>query len=151
LRRDIPLLQSFYVTFIDDTKDSDTQIIVSHMFLILGCAAPLWIVENLGRQFSSLLLAEFGVISIGVGDAMGAIVGKGIGKRKWGMNQRTLEGSSAMFLSMIWIGAYACHSYQDYAALLVASTFVTVLEAFTLQLDNLVLPLAGSTVALLLL
>jgi dolichol kinase len=155
LRREIPMLQSFYVTFIDDTKDDGNHIIISHMFLILGCAAPLWIsqsvVINNTQQFSSstLLLAEFGVICIGVGDAMGAVIGKGIGRHKWGKNQRTLEGSLAMWLSMIWLGSYTCHSFEEYRALIVATTFTTILEAFTVQLDNLALPLVGSTIILL--
>jgi len=155
LRADAPLLQSFYTAFIDDRKDDGEQIIVSHLFLIIGCAAPLWVSEILSNkispQSSSLLVAEFGVLCIGVGDAMGAVIGKSIGKHKWGRNQRTLEGSFAMWLSMMVIGMFLCSTTRDCVALLVASTFTTILEAFTVQLDNLVLPIAGSTILLLIL
>ena len=156
LRSDAPLLQSFYVAFLDDRKDDGGRIIVSHIFLIIGCAAPLWISEVLSNRFSSsssssLLLAEFGVICIGIGDAMGAVIGKSMGKHKWGKNQRTLEGSLAMWFSMIAIGMLACTSVQDYGALLLATTFTTILEAFTVQLDNLVLPIFGSSIILLIL
>lgn len=152
VRRDIPALQSFYMTFLDDRKDNDGHIIVSHMFLILGCAAPLWISQAIVKDevtTQSLLLAQFGVIVIGVGDAMGAVVGKGIGKYRWGENLRTLEGSLAMLLSTVLAGAVTCRSNRDMVALLAAATFSTVLEAFTMHLDNLALPLAGSAIILL--
>lgn len=153
VRKDMPALQAFFVTFLDDRKDDGGHIVVSHMFLILGCAIPLWIsqsiVDGTTSTPSSLLLAEFGVIVIGVGDAMGAVVGKAVGKRQWGGNRRTLEGSLAMWLSMILAGWMTCHSSANFLALLTATTFSTTLEAFTLQLDNLVLPLAGSSIILL--
>ena len=156
LRGDAPKLQSFYTAFIDDRKDDGGQIIVSHIFLIIGCAAPLWVSEILSKRISSptstsLLVAEFGVLCIGIGDAMGAVVGKNIGKHKWGNNQRTLEGSLAMWLSMIVVGMFLCSSIRDCAALLVATTFTTILEAFTVQLDNLVLPIIGTSIILLIL
>jgi dolichol kinase len=156
LRGDTPLLQSFYTAFIDDRKDDGEQIIVSHIFLIIGCAAPLWVSEVLSNRISSpssssLLVAEFGVLCIGVGDAMGAVIGKSMGKHKWGKNNRTLEGSLAMWLSMIIVGIFLCSSLRDCLALLVATTFTTILEAFTVQLDNLVLPIAGTSIILLIL
>jgi len=164
LRSDAPLLQFFYLAFLDDKKDDGQNVIVSHVFLIVGCAAPLWINQVLSTNEEdnddgvsssswshSLLLAEFGVICIGIGDAMGAVIGKSMGKHYWGMNHRTLEGSLAMWLSMIGIGMLVCTSMQEYVALLVATTFTTILEAFTVQIDNLVLPLSGSTIILLIL
>lgn len=154
LRSDAPLLQSFYSAFIDDRKDNSGQLIVSHIFLIIGCAAPLWVSEVLSNRSSSPsssspLVTEFGVLCIGIGDAMGAVVGKTIGKHKWGNNQRTLEGSLAMWSSMIVVGIFLCSSLRDCVSLVVATTFTTILEAFTVQMDNLVLPIIGSSIILL--
>jgi dolichol kinase len=76
------------------------------------------------------------------------------GKHKWGgnQNQRTIEGSLAMWLSMMVSGGMTCcHTSQEFVALVVATTFTTWLEACTTHLDNLVLPLAGSTILLLML
>jgi len=156
MRSDAPLLQAFYFAFLDDRKDVGDQMIVSHLFLIVGCAAPLWIGQILGTTSlppSSLsLLGQFGIICIGIGDAMGAVIGKTWGKRKWGRNQRTLEGSLAMWCSMTGVGIIVCcTSARECWALLVATIFTTILEAFTVQLDNLVLPLFGSCVILLIL
>ncbi|KAG7371435.1 hypothetical protein IV203_020005 [Nitzschia inconspicua] len=156
LRRDLPSLQSFYVTFVDCTKDNDDQIIVSHIFLIFGCAAPLWlslvVADATNNNTPSLLLAEFGVLCIGIGDAMGAVIGKLYGRQKWGgTNPRTLEGTFAMWLSMIVGGVLLCREGKDVFALMLATSFTTLLEAFTIHLDNLVLPLVGSTILLLML
>jgi dolichol kinase len=159
LRSKMPELQGFYSAFVDPTKD-DTQggVVLSHMYLIIGCAAPLWIAEccsmdgddddSSHQQLVGLLLAQWGVLCLGVGDAMGAVVGKGVGRHQWGKNGRTLEGSSAMWVSMVAVGLLAVPS-SDWMALLTGTTIATLLEAFTLQMDNLVLPLAGSTVLLL--
>jgi len=152
LRSDAPILQSFYTEFLDDRKDDGGQIIVSHIFLIIGCAVSLWVSQILSNQDTlSLLVAEFGVLCIGIGDAMGAVVGKSIGKHKWGKNQRTLEGSLAMWLSMVVAGASICSSMRECVALLIATTVTTILEAFTVQLDNLVLPIVGCSIILLIL
>jgi len=156
LRNDAPSLQSFYTAFIDDRKDDGGHIIVSHIFLIIGCAAPLWVSQVLWNRISSpssssLLLAEFGVLCIGIGDAMGAVIGKSMGQHKWGENQRTLEGSLAMWFSMVVIGMFSCVSVRECVALVVSATFTTILEAFTVQLDNLVLPVFGSSIILLIL
>ena len=91
LQADTPLLQSFYMAFIDDRKDGSGKVIVSHIFLIIGCAAPLWLTEFVSSttesspsSLSLRLVAEFGVLCIGVGDAMGAVICKSIGRYKWG-------------------------------------------------------------------
>ena len=147
LRCDVPGIQQFYMALVDPTKDDTEGFILSHMGLIVGCAAPLWIAEGIVTgQESSTLLAQWGVLCLGIGDAMGAIVGKSIGRNRWGKNRRTVEGSSAMWLSMMLVGLW----FSDTWVFPVATTFVTILEAFTLQMDNLVLPLAGSTIILLL-
>jgi dolichol kinase len=183
VRLDIPPIHYFYTTFLDGeaknetldtvtgtTNNKQNKIIVSHIFLVFGCAAPFWLSNVVGysnhsydREPLQRLLSLFGIISIGVGDAMGAVVGKSLGRHRWGRNRRTIEGSVAMFLSMILCGIIVLswksdeHDNQrfslpkrgDILSLLVATSFTTVLEAFTEQLDNLVLPLAGSTILLL--
>lgn len=149
LRRDIPTLQAFYLSFIDRTKDNP-ELIVSHMFLILGCALPLWISEYVGETGAAiLLLSQWGILCLGIGDAAGAVIGSWYGKHQWGKNRRTLEGSLAMWASMNIIGI-AVVPNDCRIPLFSASTVTTVMEAFTMQMDNLVLPIIGSTVILLL-
>jgi len=137
----------------------DSVVIVSHMALIVGCVAPLWIAEwvvaadrNGGEETLNLFLSSWGILSLGVGDAMGALVGCRLGRIKWWgfANNKTMEGSLAMLLSMTLICASFWGSSSSHAAVWLPTVlYVTLLEAFTRQIDNLVLPLAGATIILL--
>lgn len=139
LRREIPVLNGFYQKYLDTSKDLSDKWVVSHTFLILGCALPHWMAAERDH-----LLSLWGVISVGVGDALGAIVGYRYGRLSWG-HRRTIEGSLAMGTGM----AVACVlSGSPISEWLPAVVFTTLLEAFTLQMDNLVLPLAGACVIL---
>jgi dolichol kinase len=158
-------------------------IVVSHMALIVGCAAPLWIANaatattlSVNHQSSPLyvILSLLGVICLGVGDAVGALVGRYYGRQRswWGRQGRTLEGSMAMLVSMILFtqaltgvlqGIMKSQTENDskkshdnnnndnhtVTTILPSLIFMTILEAYTTQIDNLILPLAGSTVLLL--
>jgi hypothetical protein len=179
-RHDVPWLNDFYTMYLDTSKEeSQDSTIVSHMALIVGCAMPLWLSQwaasanellRSGQNdeaqgtaacalVRSVLLPLWGVWTLGIGDAMGAMIGKHFGRWHWGYNRRTVEGSLAMFASLCaccygttWLGPVAQHGATASAASswlemvrlwLPAAALVTVLEAFTLQIDNFVLPLAG--------
>jgi dolichol kinase len=154
VRRDIPWLHQFYHSYLDNAKDLtdsiNESVVVSHMGLIVGCAAPLWISDCIQLDNTNnvrLFLQLWGVLSLGVGDAMGAVVGKYIGLLAWGQG-RTIEGSMAMLLSMsiICLGVFGT---EQTTLWLPAVVFATLVEAFTLQIDNFVLPLAGASIILL--
>lgn len=146
--------QEFYARYLDPQKDNGTAVVVSHMALILGCALPLWLYECVVNDEDSTprpiaqLLPLFGVMVLGVGDSLGALVGTYCGKLKWPVDNvsRTLEGSAAMWLGMAGIYWMQGISIQYW---LPAVTFTTLLEALTMQIDNLVLPLAGAAIVLL--
>lgn len=144
--------QEFYTRYLDPQKDHDDIVVVSHMALILGCAMPLWIYEcidvHVSNETTPLLLPLFGILVLGVGDSLAALVGTSFGKNQWPSRNitRTLEGSAAMWLGMAlccWYGGISARTW------LPAVTFTTLFEAFTTQIDNLVLPLAGAAVLLL--
>jgi dolichol kinase len=141
----IPAVHDFYQRYLDPTKDNGTTdtLVLSHVALVAGCAGPLWISECvlLLEQQQLLSLSLLGVVILGVGDAMGACVGKTFGRTEWGTNHRTVEGSLAMGVSLYLLVSW----WVPWQVVF----FVTLLEAFTLQLDNLVLPLAGAAVLLL--
>ena len=167
VRDEFPALNTFYCRYLDSSKDvvvggdsvlpKDKQpqpIIISHMTLIAGCAVPLWITETIPNNFDPsyrLLVSLWGVVSLGVGDTMGALVGTKFGHIRWGA-RRTVEGSLAMltsvtFASYLILGSEAF--IQNLWPVALTAIFVTLLEAFTTQIDNLVLPLAGAVVLLL--
>ena len=142
IRREAPFLDDFFHLLHDPTKDVAEGIILSHLCLILGCAIPLWLGLAMEEQVATeMLLRYWGILCLGVGDAAAAVIGKTYGRFRWGRNGRTLEGSLAMWISMIGAGGLVV---DQWSLLLEATTIATVLEAFTTQMDNLVLPLAGS-------
>jgi dolichol kinase len=158
---DWPQLRNFYACYLDSSKDqSQDRLVISHIALIFGCAAPLWISQIVeqqqryddadGEHKLPTFLPYWGILVLGVGDSMGALVGTYFGKMRWSIHsRRTVEGSVAMWCSM----ATLCWLFlrpKVSGDWLVATTFVTLLEAFTHQIDNLVLPLAGTAVVLLL-
>jgi dolichol kinase len=146
IRHRFAWLDAFYQRYMDTAKDQKGKVIVSHFALLFGCAAPLWIQESIGG--SNAFLALWGILSLGVGDSMGALIGSKYGRLSWGTtnNQRTVEGSLAMCLSMsllCWLSEVPVDVWFP------PVLFTTLLEAFTLQIDNIVIPLAGVAVILL--
>ena len=145
----LPWLNDFYRCYLDTSKlETEDHTVVSHMGLICGCAIPLWIHQWLGAESHSnpMLLPLAGVWTLGVGDAVGAVIGSTFGQYKWGQQNRTIEGSVAMFVSLCTV------MYPQEVALevwLPTAVIVTLLEAFTLQIDNIVLPLVASMTMIL--
>ncbi|KAI9987703.1 hypothetical protein PInf_023747 [Phytophthora infestans] len=138
-------IAKFMRSFIDHREAG--RVILTHSYLLLGCALPLWLVPS--SSASSPLVMNAGVLALGIGDAMGAVVGSRIGKHKI-FGSKTVEGSVAVFITMV-LASISLQNYHtryfvngDYTQviLLTAAVFLTtVLEAATAQIDNLVLPL----------
>lgn len=160
VREHIEPVSRFFENYLDASKGEteSSVMVVSHLALLVGCATPLWVsrvVFNLRKpHIMQVLVGVWGVVSIGIGDAVGAIVGKVAGKRPWGY-QRTMEGSLAMAVSMFVSYAVIAITLNEdlqwsmILAVLAAIAFTTILEAHTMQNDNLILPIAGLTMMLL--
>jgi dolichol kinase len=137
-------LNEFYHAFLAD-HDSHGCVVVTHIFLILGCAFPLWYYLMLHDMFEMQPILPFvGIISLGVGDSIGAIIGVYMGRNFWPGSKRTLEGSLGMFLSTLasMIGFQGwMHQDVPHFKLLSISLAITLLEACTCHIDNLYLPL----------
>lgn len=80
------------------------EMVLSHFYLLLGCSLPFWINRN---PNSSLDISSFsGLISLGIGDSLASIGGKGFGRNTWhSKTRKTLEGSFCGFIGMLisWI------------------------------------------------
>ncbi|KAK1945735.1 Dolichol kinase EVAN [Phytophthora citrophthora] len=137
------VIAEFMKSFIDYREAG--RIILTHSYLLLGCALPLWLAPT--SSTPPLLVMNAGVLALGVGDAMGAVVGSSIGKHKI-FGSKTIEGSAAVFLSMLLASmslqydpSFINGEYSQLVLLAAAVFLTTVLEAATAQIDNLVLPL----------
>jgi len=138
-------IQVFYKSF-KKKEENINGIILSHIALILGCAIPLWVQCFLSEKH--LLLPYLGIIVLGVGDSMGALIGTYYGKTHWCKNHhRTVQGSLAMFLGMIFFVLF-CFGMDVTRDTWWVWLILTLLEAFT-DFDNLCLPVAGVSCILL--
>ncbi|CAO3635262.1 unnamed protein product [Mucor fragilis] len=143
-------LHVFLTEFIDN-RDLG-PVILSHIYLLLGCASPVW----LGS--SNVLASLSGVLSLGFGDAAASIIGKRFGRYRWPGTKKTVEGTAAFIIAVFlssWVIVYSSALVGiDGASRYVASagrgewlnysvviTLTALLEAFSTQNDNIIIPL----------
>ncbi|KAI0201088.1 hypothetical protein F4808DRAFT_426604 [Astrocystis sublimbata] len=103
-----------------DGRDLRGPVVISHIFLLIGCAIPLWLsLGSLPRAGSGHLqgwdvpsreIAMIsGVICVGLGDAAASLIGRRYGRHKWFWGGgKSLEGSVA-FASAVFLGLMAAH------------------------------------------
>ncbi|XP_028399200.1 dolichol kinase-like isoform X2 [Dendronephthya gigantea] len=133
-----------------DQRDSG-PLILTHVYLLTGCALPLWLFpldyHKLSQNGCNLLLYS-GVLSIGVGDAAASVFGVKFGKHRWKGTTKTVEGTLASCLSQFFVIFLLKTNGMDMNLVSVGLAVVlsSLLEAFTSQIDNLVLPLYTYTV-----
>ncbi|XP_030558091.1 dolichol kinase [Drosophila novamexicana] len=134
-----------------DVKDAG-QLALTPFCLLIGCALPIWLTPcpcacQTAAPESPLLLLLSGVLSVGVGDTAASVLGSKYGRNKWANSSRSLEGTVAFVLSVllsVWLlqlGGVLVMSQAKWFATLFAALNTALVEAFTDQVDNLVLPL----------
>ena len=157
------LLDSVFSHFLDE-KDGGV-LVLSHIYLIVGLACPFWIypcrfndINRLTRtqilysdptiriQFSVLPLLA-GVLAVGIGDTMASIGGTYFGRHKWPKSRKTIEGSLIGFIfqvvcvMLVIFGGSVPVEMESWPKIIFSLFLTTLVEAFTDQVDNLVLPL----------
>nr|CAH8868046.1 unnamed protein product [Trichobilharzia regenti] len=149
-------LSSYFSALVDpfrDERDSG-EILFTPIALLLGLSIPIWWPENLKTTDITVSINHLcyemrvqptswtGILSIAIGDSFAALIGKAYGKRCWPGSHRTFLGSSASFLSQIiaWTGLSYYYSWSWKSGVIPLLCGVVV-EAYTEQIDNLVVPL----------
>ena len=105
------------------------------------------------------LLPHLGWITVGVGDSFAAIIGSQYGMHKWPGTKRTMEGTCAMFLSTLLTSIFILYSTVDRTSatfhdhikqlfsftsivpIIVTLLLTSIMEAYTTENDNIILPL----------
>ena len=159
-------LTHFLAPYVDG-RDHRGPVIVSHIFLLIGCAIPLWLslaaVERTGdspwqgwdvtrRELSMIS----GVVCVGMGDAAASLIGRRYGHRRWCWSGgKSLEGSLAFTVAVVvglssarlWllVGGWDGDSGDAWATTLgkalIAATGASLTEAvLTGGNDNVIVP-----------
>ena len=96
-----------------DGRDYRGPVVVSHMFLLIGCAIPLWLslagTERVGEApwegwdvASRDLGMISGIVCVGMGDAAASLIGRRYGRRRWCWSGgKSLEGSFAFSMAVV--------------------------------------------------
>lgn len=104
---------AYFLTPYVDGRDLRGPVVVSHIFLLIGCAVPLWLsladaVLAGERPWRGWEVRErdvsmvSGVVCVGMGDAAASLIGRRYGRRKWPWaGGKSLEGSAAFALAVI--------------------------------------------------
>lgn len=129
-----------YISALVDSRDCG-PLVTTHIYLLVGCAFPLWFSSTNGRQ--SELAPFVGLLSLGIGDTLASLVGINFGRNKWPSSNKTIEGTLAGIVGVCITGFFCFQTMvsSDVLVLIGCSVLVMVLEAVTNQIDNLFLPL----------
>ena len=110
-------IANFLTPYVDG-RDLRGPVVVSHIFLLIGCAIPLWLsLAALPRSGTDALAGwevptrdvsmVSGVVCVGLGDAAASLIGRRWGRRKWLWGGgKSLEGSVAFALA-VFVGLVA--------------------------------------------
>lgn len=144
------VLADAFATLHDD-KDAG-NVALTPFCLLIGCSLPLWInpcpcseVDNAAGFNMIPMLA--GILSVGIGDTSASVFGSKFGKHKWSGSNRSIEGSLAFVLSqsIVLVPLYLFNlTPPDVLGVILSLSAIVItagVEAFTDQIDNLVLPL----------
>ncbi|XP_038601606.1 dolichol kinase [Tachyglossus aculeatus] len=139
-------LRSLLSLFLDE-RDSG-PLILTHIYLLLGLSFPVWLFPRpCGRVGAAALVPYSGVLAVGVGDTVASVFGSTVGEIRWPGTKKTFEGTmTSIFaqiiaVALILIFDSGVELSSGYAWILGSITGVSLLEAYTSQIDNLLLPL----------
>lgn len=95
-------------TYLDEREKRDGQgVILSHLFLLLGCTIPImtmYTLNDLERENQSrwVYLSLSGLFFVGLGDSTAALVGREVGATWWFFgSHKTVEGSLACIVTVL--------------------------------------------------
>lgn len=134
-----------------DGRDHRGPIIVSHIFLLIGCAIPLWLSlaatprdgtqpfagwDVMSRDMSMIS----GVVCVGMGDAAASLIGRRYGRRRWPWSGgKSLEGSFAFAVAVV-VGLAAARAW-----LLLGGWYGDSGDKWSVTLGKAVVAAAGSS------
>jgi len=141
-----PQLSKPLTDFMDKYREEHDKgaIFLTHTYLLLGCALPLWLYQAGWQIKGSTVTPLSGVLLLGVGDTAASVGGKALGKKRWSKSsKKTVEGTiCAMVTTVICLLVFGLglHPLTFSLADLIGLMAGCLLEGFVDQVDNLILP-----------
>lgn len=142
-------LQQAVQSFADE-KDAGI-VALTPIYLLVGFSLPIWLhpcpCDLTDAAGFELLPLMAGVISVGLGDTAASVIGSKFGRIHWPNSIKTIEGTIAAFVvQVVALPLLIYLGFVQFSTLLIAKYTATVainsiVETFTDQVDNLVLPL----------
>jgi dolichol kinase len=151
-------IDAFMRRFTDEREASGHTVIRTHLYLVVGCAIPVWHTNRLGPTHSSAIAPFAGLLILGVGDSVASFVGVRWGRTKWAQllaplrirvpdPRKSVEGTAAAAaattacaLALQW--ALSPSPAHDRPLTVTVAILLTCLaEALLDDIDNLLLPL----------
>lgn len=114
-------LARFLTPYVDG-RDLKGPVVISHIFLLIGCAIPLWLTLGSLPRTGDGTFAGWevptrevsmvsGVICVGMGDAAASLIGRRYGRHKWFWSGgKSLEGSVA-FTAAVTVALLAAKAW----------------------------------------
>ncbi|XP_038637472.1 dolichol kinase [Scyliorhinus canicula] len=144
------MLSPMLATFLDE-RDSG-PLILTHIYLLLGLTLPVWLFPGVFAPLSvfpgEVALAPYaGVLAVGIGDAMASVIGSTVGEVRWPGTKKTFEGTATSIfaqiiaVALILIFDKTVSLNGSYTWIVGSIVIVSLLETYTNQIDNLLLPL----------
>ncbi|KAI4905001.1 hypothetical protein NFI96_002147 [Prochilodus magdalenae] len=150
-------LRRLLALFLDE-RDSG-PLIFTHIYLLLGVSLPLWLspapcIPKGGMGGAGGLVPYAGVLAVGVGDTVASVFGSTVGEIRWPGTKKTFEGTAtSVFAQVIAVVIFliadgSINLNASYSWVVGSIAMVAMLEAYTSQIDNLLLPLYEPRVGL---
>ena len=146
--RNLPHLDNYYINLISNyllsniDKRDDSEIILTHIFLLTGISSSIF------YNFKNYNYNYIGILILGIGDSMCSIFGVLFGRNKiYYPTNKTLEGSLAGFLTTCFAFSIIKKELLFFKEI-IFMVFIFLYEGFTLEIDNLVLPLFANNIFL---
>lgn len=130
-------IASFLAPYVDG-RDFRGPVVISHIFLLIGCAIPLWLALAALPRVGSGYLAGWevptrdvsmvsGVVCVGLGDAAASLIGRRYGHHKWLWGGgKSLEGSVA-FAFAVLVGLFSASMWLRVGAWTVSDAETSLL------------------------
>lgn len=112
-------ISDWFKSFCEDRERIPDVMLVTHIYLLMGCALPVTITYILlsGSVFPSewVLYSLAGVVFLGIGDSCAAIFGRKFGKTKWReLSNKTQEGSTYCVIGILIAYFGLCKLVDDH-------------------------------------